>query len=376
MIVFRKATCKSGKMKQRITCTAILFCALSASLLSQSVSEKRSFSRSLKADRDTRLEVNNRYGDVHLTSWNRDSVFIKAEIEATANSTSKLEKLLEGIEISISESGKSVRAETKFGKELTVLLESFKGFTEKLIDYGSRIRINYFINLPDYVDISIKNQFGDVSIENNTGTISVDLSNGDFRAGSLNRFADFNFDFGDAEIGSVKSVRIVTTFSKFYIKESGEVTISSTASSYELGTIGKLDFESRRDKFFIENISGLTGTSYFSDFKINHLTGKSNVNLKYGSFEVEKTDNRFDKIDISSSYSDITLEFDPSFSSRFEINHTNSFVVLPELNTKSEKETLNDEKKEYLITGTTGSDPGSREVRIDATRGNICLKYR
>jgi hypothetical protein len=50
--------------------------------------------------------------------------------------------------------------------------------------------------------------------------------------------------------------------------------------------------------------------------------------------------------------------------------------VLPELNTKSEKETLNDEKKEYLITGTTGSDPGSREVRIDATRGNICLKYR
>ncbi|NLJ42606.1 MAG: DUF4097 family beta strand repeat protein [Bacteroidales bacterium] len=363
-------------MKQRLIFTSILFFTLSSSLLSQSVSEMRSFSRSLNADRDTRLEVNNRYGDVHLTSWNRDSIYIKAEIEATANSTSKLKNLLEGIEISISESGRSVRAETKFGKELTVLVESFKGFTDKIIDYGSRIRINYFISLPDYVDISIKNQFGDVSVENNAGTISVDLSNGDFKAGSLNRLAELNFDFGDAEIGSVKSARIVTTFSKFLIKESGEVTISSTASRYELGTIGKLNFESRRDKFFIENISGIKGTSYFSDFKINHLTGESDVNLKYGSFEVEKTDNRFDRIDISSSYSDITLEFDPSFSSRFEINHTNAFVVLPEINTRSEKETLNDEKKEYLIKGTTGSDPGSREIRIDATRGNICLKYR
>lgn len=348
----------------------------SAMLMSQSVSEKRSYSRSVKIERDARLEVNNRYGDIHFTTWNRDSVNIKAEIEATANSTSKLQNLLEGIEISISESGKSVRAETKFGKELTVLLESFKGFTEKIIDYGSRIRINYYISLPDYIDINIRNQFGDVSIENNTGTISVDLSNGDFSAGSLNRLAEFNFDFGDADIGSVKSARIVTTFSKFIIKEAGEVTISSTACRYELGTTGKLNFESRRDKFFMEEIAGLSGTSYFSDFNITRLKGVSDVNLRYGSFEVEETDGRFEKIDITSSYSDITLGFDQSFSSRFEINHTNAFVVIPEKNTKSEKETINDEKKEYLITGTAGSNPGSREIRIDATRGNIYLKYR
>lgn len=376
MNVFISETCKSGKMKQRIFCTVIFFYAFSGILLPQSVSEKRIFSRSLTIERDGRLEVNNRYGDIHFTTWKSDSVSIRAEIEATANSTSKLENLLEGIEIRISENGKSVSAETKFGKELTVLLESFKGFTEKIIDYGSRIRINYFISLPEYLDISIRNQFGDVSLGNNTGIISVDLSNGDFIAGALNRLAEFNFDFGDAEISSVKYARIVTTFSKFHIKESDEVSISSTASRYELGTTGKLNFESRRDKFFVENISALSGTSYFSDFRINQLAGESDINLKYGSFEVEKIGNRFEKIDISSSYSDITLGFDPSFSSRFEIDHTNAFVVIPERNTRSEKETINDEKKEYLITGTTGSDPGSREIRIDATRGNISLKYR
>jgi hypothetical protein len=49
-------------------------------------------------------------------------------------------------------------------------------------------------------------------------------------------------------------------------------------------------------------------------------------------------------------------------------------VVIPDNNIKSEKEVINKDKKEYLITGTYGNNPGSRQVEIDATRGNIYLK--
>ncbi len=54
-------------------------------------------------------------------------------------------------------------------RDLNTLLESFKGLTDKIIDYDSRVQITYFINAPDYVDINIDNQFGDVSMENNKG---------------------------------------------------------------------------------------------------------------------------------------------------------------------------------------------------------------
>jgi hypothetical protein len=297
-----------------------------------------------------------------------------AEIEATGSTSSKLRNMLEGIEIDISASGSRIKAETLFGKELTVLLESFKGFTEKFIDYGSKIRISYHINIPEYVDIKIKNQFGDITMQNNTGMVSVDLSNGDFKANSLNRLSEFNFDFGEAEIGSVKDARIVTTFSKFYIKEAGELSVNSTGSRYELGRTGRLNLESRRDKFFIEDASGLGGASYFSDFRIERLTGQNILTLKYGSFETESVDRGFEKIDISSAYSDITLSFEPSSAFSFRINHTNAFVVIPEKNTRSEKKSVNEEKKEFLITGSAGNDPGGHEVRIDASRGNIYLK--
>ncbi len=343
-------------------------------LSAQSVSEKRSFTRSMPLEKDARLEIKNKYGDIHISSWKKDSVNIMAEIEAFAPNQEKLEKLYKGIEINITGSGSVVRAETKFGREITDFLESIKGLTKKIIDYESRVQINYFINIPDYIDINIENQFGDISIENNTGVLSVDLSNGDFKANSLNKISDFSLDFGDAEIGSVRSGKINTSFSRYVIKESGELTINSTAGRYELGKVEKIELESRRDKFFIGNITGMNGISYFTDFNIENLTGNTDLTLKYGNFNAENIDSRFEEISLNSASCDIKLDFDPSASCEFEIRHTNAFVVIPDENGKSEKETLNEDKKEYLITGTLGSNPGSRKVKIDATRGNIYLK--
>ena len=343
-------------------------------LSAQSVSEKRSFMRSLPLSKDTRLEVINKYGDIHITSWKKDSVNILADIEAFAPNHSRLQKMIDGIEINITATGSLVRAETEFGREITVLLESLKGLTGKIIEYDSRVQINYYINIPDYADMNIKNQFGDISMENNNGTISVNLSNGDFEANSLNRISELSLDFGDAEIGSVKSGKINTTFSKIIISQSDDLSINSTSTRFELGKAEKINVESRRDKFYIGDASGLSGISYFTDYKIETLTGNTDLDLKYGSFDAGRVDNRFEKINLKSAYSDITTDFDPSASFDFEIRHTNAFVVLPDKNIKSEKEVINEDRKEYLITGEIGNSPDSRKVRIDATRGNIYLK--
>ena len=347
---------------------------LAYQLSAQSVSEKRSFTKSITLSRDARFEVNNKYGDIHITSWKKDSVAVKAEIEAFAPNQSRLQKMLDGIEVNISGTGSLVRAETVFGKEITVLLESFKGITGKIIDYDSRVQINYYIKIPDNVDINIENQFGDIFMEDNTGVISVSLSKGNFVAKSLNRISDLSLDFGDAEIGSVRSGKINSTFSKIKISQSEDISINSTSTRFDFGKAGKVNVESRRDKFYIGNISGITGISYFTDYKIETLTGTTDLELKYGSFEIERVDEVFERITIESDYSDITAKFDPSASFEFSIRHTNAFVVLPDKNIKSEKEALNEDKKEYLITGEIGNNPGSRILKIEAKRGNIYIK--
>ncbi len=330
--------------------------------------------KTLPISKGSKLEVINKYGDVKITTWNKDSVFIMSEIEAFAPSESKLTKMFEGITTDVTQAGSIVRAKSEFDQNIQVLLESFKELTEKIIDYGSRVKISYFINIPDYADIHIENQFGDISMEDNKGVISVSLSNGDFKANSLNKISEFTLNFGEAEIGFVASGKINSTFSEFVISESGDLSINSTSSRYDFKKAGRITVESRRDKVFAGDVSELAGASYFTDFKIEDLLKEMDLTLKYGSLDIERTEDRFEKINLISVFSDITLAFDPSSSYNFEIKHTNAFVVTPVKTTKMDKEALNEDKKEYLTTGTYGTNPGTRKVGIEATRGNIHLK--
>jgi hypothetical protein len=343
-------------------------------LSGQSLSENRSFIKSFPLHENTRLEIINKYGDIHISSWEKDSVNIMAEIEAFAPDQSKLEKMIDGIEIKMTGSASLIRAETEFEREITVLIESFREITKKLIEFESKMQINYFINVPDDVDILIRNQFGNISMENNTGTISVTLSNGNFKANSINRISELNLDFGEAEIASVRSASINSTFAKIIINQSENIVLNSTSSKYELAKPGNIELESRRDKFFIGNIDAINGISYFSDYKINNLAGNTDLDLKYGSFDAETVNNDFESIVIRSSSTDITAGFDPSASFKFEIRHLNSFVVIPDENIKFNKETINEARKEYLLTGIIGGKKPSGFLRINATRGNIYIR--
>ncbi len=349
---------------------SIIICSASA----QSVTEKRSFIKSMHSGSDTKLEIDNEYGDIHITTWDKDSVYIMADIEAFAPTHAKLDKMFEGININITGTALLIRAKTEFNKGITELLEGFKDLTDKIITYNSKVKINYFINAPDNIDVSIDNQFGDIYMETNKQSVMVSLSNGSFRANSLNRLSSLSISFGSVEIGSVKYADLKPTFSELVIGESSDLSINSTSSRYNLNKAGRIKAESRRDKFFIGSIADLEGESYFTDYKIGDLEKQANITLKYGSLDVTRIENQLEKIDISAVNSDITLSCSSSLSYSFEIRHTNSFVVIPENNAKSEKQVLNADRNESLITGTVGSKPGPRKVSIEATKGNIYLR--
>ena len=99
-----------------------------------------------------------------------------------------------------------------------------------------------------------------------------------------------------------------------------------------------------------------------------------NLSSRYGSIDVKLIDKGFSVINLNTGYTDIDLEFDEKSSYSIDIRHLNSYLVLPSQNVKSEKKTINEEKKEYMTFGTVGQNPGSAKVKIDANRGHIYLK--
>jgi len=361
-------------MNYKIIITASLIFVKFSSLSAQTETETRSFIKTLPVSRETTLEISNKYGRIEITPWNKDSAYIRAEVKAYAKDRSKLNKMFDGITVNINDSRYLVRAQTEFTSNINTLFESFKGMTSKIISYDSRIEINYYINIPEYLNLKIENKYGDVYMENNTGEFRITISNGSFKANSLGKNSSINMVFCDAKINSVVSGNIDASFSEVSIGETADLSINSISSKYDIRKAGKLRSESKRDKFFIENVESLQGNAYFTDYKLNNLMKELNLTTRYGSFNTDLIEKGFESININSNFSDISLVFDPGSSYNLEIRHTNAFLVLQDKNMKTEEKTLNEDRKEYLTSGTTGKNPGKSRVKIDATRGNIYLK--
>jgi len=343
-------------------------------LSAQIESETRSYIKTVPVGKETTLEVYNKYGTIQITPWNKDSVYIKAEVKAIGPNKEKLRKMFEGIIVNITESRYIVRAQTEFTQNMNSLFEQFKGMTSKLISYDSKVEINYFISMPEYLNLKLENKYGDLYMENISGKLEASLSNGSFKANSINKSCVLSLAFCDASINYISSGKVNSSFAEITIERAGELDILSTSSRIDIKKAGVVDFESRRDKFYFNNTGKLRGKSYFTDFRLDSLKTEININTMYGNVDVELIDKGFESINITSSYTDISLEVDPGSSYEFDIRHINTFLVLPDKNAKVEKKVLSEEKKEYITFGSVGNNPGPSKVKIDTNRGKFYLK--
>lgn len=365
---------KIKTMQYRLLPLILTFLFSAELVCGQAFSEKKTFRKTMAVNEDVTLEVDNKYGNIQITSWNKDSVEIRAEVEAFSSDLNRLRRMFQGVDVSISGTSFLVRAHTSFTQNISMLFESFKGMTSKLIPYESKLQINYFIRAPEYIDMRISNKYGDVYMDNNTGNLSLNLSNGAFKANILNESNGIDLVFCDATINKLTKGRMNTSFSEVEIDESADLSITSISSKFNLEKTGNIIVESRRDEFYIGKISSIRGNSYFSDFRIEELQKEINMVTKYGDLDAEHIGKGIEMITINSGYTDISLAFDPSLSYNLDIRHVNAFVVLPEKDSNLEKRILSEEKKEYMTFGSVGKNPGNIKVMIDATRGNIYLK--
>ena len=341
---------------------------------SQSSSETRNFIKTMAVGKETSLDISNKYGTIQITQWRKDSAMIRAEIRATASNKDKLNKMFDGVNINMTETRDQIKAETSFTQNIGMLFENFKGMTSKIISYDSKVEINYFITIPEYLNLKIENKYGDVYMEDVTGDFSISVSNGSFKANSIGRNATLNLTFCDASINSIASGKIDASFSEIKSKMVGDISINSISSTYEITKAESLTIESRRDKFYIDNIGSIKGTSYFTDFNLKNLTEEASLSTRYGNLNIDPVKNGFASVNLNTGYSDISLGFEPGASYNLDIRHLNAFLVISDKSAKTEKKVLNEDKKEYITSGTVGNNPGNSKVSIDATHGDIYLK--
>ena len=340
-------------------------------LQGQQMTDSKTFMKSFRAGNDAVVEVTNKYGNIHISHGKADSISVRVEVIASSDKKSKLSSMMSDVDISIIMTNETVRAQTTFNKGVTPILESLKGLTKNIINYGSRLKIDYFIECPPSTVLRLTNSYGDVYIGDETPELTLKLSNGSLDAGEIENAGQIDLTFCKANVRSIKKGKIILSFSELRMKETEDIKLTSVSSKVWIDSSGTVDINSKSDDINLGSVSGITGISHFSDITVENMTKELSLVMKYGNLSCEKVDEKFSLIDISSSYTDVDLLLPEKASYDLEIRHTNAFVSLSGITPEPERTTVNEEDKIYITSGRYGSSPGSSKIRIEATRGAI-----
>jgi hypothetical protein len=235
----------------------------------------KTFEKTYKVSKTDMLNFENKFGKVHVNTWNRNEVHVKVDIVARAGTENKAQEILNSISIVESRDGKMLSVRTN--------IESMR-----ISGNGNRsFEVNYTIDMPAENPLTVKNSFGDVYLADLKGKVDVNVKYGALKCGRLsNTGNNVKVAYGSANCGYING---------------GNVNVAYGNMS-------------------LEGANGLIGSSKFSDFKLGSLGETMEMEVKYGSFRVDNISKNVRKIALDSGFTPISLNFEANTNFNFDVN--------------------------------------------------------
>ena len=120
--------------------------------------KKKFVEKNYQVTTNTKLRIDNKFGKVEVNSWEKNEFDIKVEIIGKGRNEERAQRILNAIDIDITESSTEIEFETE--------IESTKNKNEEGFE------INYRIYMPEGNPLEIKNSFGDVTMGNRSTDVS------------------------------------------------------------------------------------------------------------------------------------------------------------------------------------------------------------
>lgn len=241
-------------------------------------SEKRkTFDKTYKVGKSDVLNINNQFGNVHVNTWNRNEIQVKVDIISRANSEQVAQAMLNKINIADSRSGNTISVKTEMGS----------------INSNSRhqsFEINYTVNMPADNALTVKNKFGSVYLPDMKGKVDLNVQYGSFKVGNLSNVTN-----------NIKASFCTNTLNT-------------------IGFLNKGSLDLDYSNVNLNSTNGVNGTSNFTDLKIGNLAEALNMDVKYGTFRVDKVQKNFKNISLDGGFTPIQIYFEDDAAFDFDVN--------------------------------------------------------
>jgi hypothetical protein len=348
--------------------------ALTLPVAGQTFENSRTVRQAYRVSSNVEVQVNNKYGDIHLIPWEKDSVVFEIDFSVTSNKQAKADKIFDYIDFDFKSTAYYVIAQTIFEGQNSFWSE-MADVASTIFSSGTNTRIDYTVYFPAGNDVRLENKFGNIYTTDHSGKVDITLSNGDLKAHSFSGPTRLKLEFGNVSIDEITDANISLGYEEFNLEKAGEITFETRSSKLYLTNCEKLHLDSKRDRYYIKSVAEITGEAFFSYINVDKSTSKINLKTSYGDFKLLAISETFTRMDFASQYSDITLYLNDDHLYEIEVTRDNHSAIISSTSLLTQKEDpVEDADDTFRAVITSGNTAKSKvPVFIHIKSGKIYL---
>lgn len=346
----------------------LICCFIFLSFTTNKKHEKtKTIHRNYDVNKNATVYVNNKYGNVSITTWDKNKVEITVKITVKGNDYGKVDEKLDAITINFENSKDLIEARTQI--ENSSSNWSWWGNSSK-VNY----KINYFIKMPKTNHTDLHNKYGEISINELDGKTNIKCDYGNIQIDNLSNESntiELNY-CGNSEIGYIKSGNIQADYSKLTINKSESLKSNTDYTSLNIGKVDDLSFSCDYGDITVKEVINISGNSDYASMKFGTVYKNLKVNNKYGGIRINNLADNFENFVIDSRYASIKMGTSSTNSFNFNINLSYSNFKYPEEHVELSKSIKKTTKKHY--EGLFGKDNLNSTINIKSEYGEVIMK--
>ena len=332
-------------------------------IYAQKIESLKNIDKTYKINRNSILNIKNKYGSIYINNWEKDSIEIKINISVKSKNKEISDKNLQLIITNIKQLNDSIVAETIFKNNFSQ--------NSKVI-----YTIDYHIKSPIYINLNLDNTYGNIHINELRGLTNIKLSYGKLFAKSLNfnpnrKLSKFDLSYCISKIDYCNYGEFNIKYGTFRLTEGKAVKINSNYTNLKLTKLQTLYLKSNYGTCRIDSLEITDINAKYLDVNIEYLNSKLKLNLIHGDCNINNISPFFNNIDIKAREGNLSLLIHPN-----AVYQLNAIIKQGEIEIPRKANLKKIYKKDLKeIKGVVGTKDKNitGKVKIDLTKGRINL---
>lgn len=329
--------------------------------------KSKTIQKKYTVDRDATVAIDNKYGNINITTWNENRVEITVKITVKGNSMRAVEKKLDGIDVDFNANSSRVSAKTRFNTSSSNW--SFFGNAN-----NTSYKVQYTIKMPVSNQVNLDNDYGNILIDQINGKANINCDYGKLIIGDLNNSDNnINIDYcNGSSINFMKSGVVNADYSKLSIDKTDNVKINSDYTTINIGTANTVTYNTDYGNINVDDVANIRGNSDYASIRLGTVSKGLDLTADYGSIKIKELANGFDKAEISSEYAGITIGTRANNNFDFILNLQYAGFRYNKNNVEIYKSIEKSSKKYY--EGTYGKGKSNATLMIKSQYGSVTFK--